>query len=227
MKKRLVIVGGVGGGQIAASVFADMNKVNDEWIIEGYLNDVLKPGELFGNYPVLAPSNEVLEYVEKGYYIHYALHTNAKAKKERVNLLRSLDLPEEALATAIHPSVYLMDGTTVGAGSLLAPYSMTSFGVSIGKYTHVYSGVFLGHDCVIGDYCTIAARAVVGARVSVCEGAHTGLNSCIREDVKVGEYSIIGMGAVLIADTEPNSIYVGNPAHLIGNINRRDHDSSK
>lgn len=215
MKKRLIIVGGVGGGQIAASVFADMNKVSEEWIIEGYLNDVLNPGEMFGNYPVLGPSMAVMDFVEKGYYVHYAIHTNAKAKKERVEVIKSLGIPDEVLATAIHPSAYIMQGTTIGAGSLLAPYAMTSFGVSIGKYAHVYGAAFLGHDCRIGDFCTIAARSVVGARVKVCEGAHTGLNSCSREDVVIGEYSILGMGAIVIKDTEPYSVYVGNPAKMI------------
>lgn len=50
MKKRVVIVGGAGPGQIATSIFEDMNKINDEWIIEGYLNDVVNKGQMFKNY---------------------------------------------------------------------------------------------------------------------------------------------------------------------------------
>jgi acetyltransferase EpsM len=218
MKKRLIIVGGAGPGQIAASVFEDMNKQNDEWQIEGYLNDIVEPGDYFGKYKVLGGSAEVLDFVNKGFYIHYALHINAKAKEQRVAKIRELNLPSEILATAIHPTAYIMEGTTIGAGSLLAPYAITSFGATIGMFCHIYSNAFLGHDCIVKDYATIAAKSVVGARVIVDEGAHVGLNSCSREDIVIGQYSIVGMGAVIIKNMEPYSIYAGNPGKQIGTV---------
>lgn len=216
MKKRLVIVGGAGPGQIAASVFEDMNKVKDEWLIEGYLNEVVSVGESFGKHKVIGGSNEVSDFVNKGFYVHYAMHINAKAKEERVRKIKELAIPTEALATAIHPTAYIMDGTIIGAGSLLAPYAITSFGAKLGMYCHVYSNGFLGHDCCIQDFATVAAKAVVGARVIVEEGAHIGLNSCTREDIVIGRYSIVGMGAVIIKNMEPYSIYAGNPGKQIG-----------
>jgi acetyltransferase EpsM len=58
----------------------------------------------------------------------------------------------------------------------------------------------------------------------VNEGAHIGLNSCIREDVVIGKYSIVGMGAVIIKKTDPYSIYVGNPGKKIGEIDTKGVD---
>jgi|LSQX01.3.fsa_nt_gb acetyltransferase EpsM len=213
--KKLVIVGGEGPGQIAASIFADMNKVRKEWDIQGYLCDVLEIGEMFGKYPILAPSTAVSDFIAKKYHIHYMLHINAKAKKERVDLMKSYHIPDELLATAIHPTAYLMEGSHIGNGSLLAPHAMTSYGVRIGKNSYISGSSFLAHNCVVGDYCTVSAGAIVGSRANICEGAHIGLNACIREDVTVGKYSIIGMGGVVIRNTEPYSIYAGNPAKLI------------
>jgi len=220
VKKRLIIVGGTGPGQIASAVFEDMNKINDEWIVEGFLNDVMQPGEYFGKYKVLGASQELSDFIAKEYCIHYALHINAKAKEQRVNWIKDMKIPNELLATAIHPTAYIMEGTIIGAGSLLAPYAITSFGAKIGMYCHVYSNAFLGHDCDIKDYATIAAKSVVGARVIVDEGAHVGLNSCLREDIIIGKYSIVGMGAVVINNMEPYTIYVGNPAKMIGNVKK-------
>ena len=57
---------------------------------------------------------------------------------------------------------------------------------------------------------------------AVGEGAHIGLNSCIREDVRIGEYAIIGMGAVVLHDVAPFDIVAGNPAQVIGQIHRPD-----
>lgn len=80
MKKRIVIVGGIGPGQIAASIFEDMNKVVDEWVVEGFLNDVVPIGDYFGKFKVLGGSEEVADFVNKGYYIHYAMHIRSCLK---------------------------------------------------------------------------------------------------------------------------------------------------
>lgn len=218
MKKRLIIVGGIGPGQIACSVFEDMNKINEEWIIEGYLNDIKEPGEYFGKYKVLGASNEVVDYVNKGYYIHYALHINAKDKFERVKIFKGYNIPLEANATAIHPSAYIMEGTKIGFGVLIAPYAITSFGPTIGNFCHLYSGAFVGHDSIVQDFSTLTARSVLGARVKVNEGAHIGLNSCIREDITIGKYSIVGMGSVIIKNVDDFSIIAGNPGKFIKSL---------
>lgn len=49
----------------------------------------------------------------------------------------------------------------------------------------------------------------------VKKGAKIGANATILAGVTIGENSIIGMGSVVLHDTEPNSTYVGNPARRI------------
>ncbi len=218
MKKRLIIVGGKGSGQIAMSVFEDVNKIKETWKIEGYLNDIVKAGDYFGRYKILGRSEEVADFARKGYYVHYALHVNARDKYERVMKFQSYDIPLEANASAIHPTAYINPDTEIGYGVVIFPYVVTSFGPTIGNFVHVYSSALIGHDSTIGDYCTVAAHAAVGARINVQEGAHVGLNSCIREDISIGKYSIIGMGSVVIKDTEDFSIVAGNPAKPIGRV---------
>ncbi len=220
MKKRLVIAGGKGSGQIAASVFEDVNRVKDEWIIEGYLNDIVEPGQSFGKYKVLGTSDEVADFVEKGYYLHYAFHFNSKNKFERVKKFEEFKIPLEANATAVHPAAFINPETKIGHGVVICAHVVTSFAPAIGNFVHVYSSSLLGHDCVIGDYATVAAHSVVGARVEVATGAHIGLNSCIREDVRIGEYAIIGMGSVVLNDVEDFGIAVGNPAKQIGTVQK-------
>ena len=218
MKKRLVIVGGKGSGQIAMSIFEDINKITQEWEIEGYLNDIVKVGAYFGRYKVLGTSDEIIDFVNKGYYLHYTLHFNAKDKYQRVNKLRNLNIPLEAHATAIHPKAYINPETKIGKGVLILPNVYTSFGPEIGNFVHIYAGALIGHDSVIHNYATIAAHAVIGARINVNEGAHIGLNACIKEDITIGKYSIVGMGSVVIKDTEDFSIVAGNPAKKVKNL---------
>ena len=70
MKKRLVIVGGKGSGQISMSVFEDVNKITQEWEIGGYLNDIIKVVEYFGKYKVVGTSDEILDFINEYYGPH-------------------------------------------------------------------------------------------------------------------------------------------------------------
>jgi acetyltransferase EpsM len=219
MKKRLVIVGGKGSGQIAMSVFEAVNSVRPEWTIEGFLNDIVNVGDYFGRYKVVGTSDEVKNFVNKGYYIHYTLHLNARNKYDRVNNFQSFNIPTEANATAIHPAAYINPDSEIGDGVLILPNVSTSFSPKIGNFVHIYTGAFIGHDSIIRDYVTIAAHAVVGARITINEGAHIGLNSSIKEDITIGRYSIVGMGSVVIRDTEDFEVVAGNPAKKINQLN--------
>ena len=52
MKKRLLIVGGHGSGEITMSIFEDINVITNEWDIAGYLTDIREPGQKLGKHIV-------------------------------------------------------------------------------------------------------------------------------------------------------------------------------
>jgi len=218
VKKKLVIIGGMGSGEIAISVFEDANQVLDEWDIEGYLNDIKEPGQYLGRHKVIGTTDEILDYVNKGYYIHNALLFNAKDKKNRVDNFITMNIPIEVNATAIHPTAHIMQGTKIGNGVIICPYAVTSFGPEIENFIHVYTQALIGHDSKIKNFSTIAAHSVIGARVVIEEGAHIGLNSTIREDIRIGKYSILGMGSVVVKDVDDFAVVAGNPAKFLKSL---------
>ena len=220
MKPPLLIVGGHGSGEIAMSVFEAANETREQWQIVGFLSDVCPPGEHLGKHPVLGGTDEVEDFAARGYLIHYTLHLNAKKKWERVARLRSLRIPPEAHASAVHPRAHLEPSTEIGRGVVVCAQAATSFGVRLGGFIHMYTNCFVGHDTAVADYATLAAHSVLGARVRAEEGCHVGLNSTIRVDVILGEYSIVGMGAVVLQDVAPFEIVGGNPARVLGRLER-------
>ncbi len=200
------------------SIFEAANELHKEWDIEGYLTDIRQPGELLGEHPVLGGTDETLDFVERGYHIHYALHLNAKHKWERVQRLQSLEIPDEAHATAIHPTAHVDPSVEIGRGVVIDALVGISINAKVGSYVHMYQHAFLNHESVLGNYATAAPQAAVGARVTAGEGAHIGLNASVREDIDIGEYAIVGMGAVVLDDVEPFQIVGGNPAQRIGQV---------
>ena len=59
------------------------------------------------------------------------------------------------------------------------------------------------------------AGASTAKSIEIGNGTWIGARSVILPGVKIGEGVIIGAGAVVVEDCEDNSLYAGNPAHLI------------
>lgn len=224
-KKPVVVLGGWGSGQIVTSVIEDINRVEPTWEVLGYLNDIEKAGSKIGAYPVIGLTAEAPDYARKGVYLHYAMR-NAKFARSRIKRFKEMSLPPEAFATFIHPNVQLSGNRGIGHGSLLCAQVNLSFGAKVGDHNHLYGNSFIGHDSEIQPYAWVANNSAVGARCLVKEGAHLGTNCSLREDVTIGAYAIVGIGAVVLNDVEDGAIVVGNPARVKGNVSQYKDDPS-
>lgn len=121
-----------------------------------------------------------------------------------------------ASRASIWPSLEVKRNCMIYEGAILSPF------VNMGENVTVRSNSFISHHCVIGNHVFIAAAVTLGGGVVVKDQAFIGLGAIIREGVTISERSFICAGAVVISDTEPDCIYLGNPARRIGG-NALDH----
>jgi acetyltransferase EpsM len=213
LMKEVVIVGGLGSGVIAHSVFTAVAEEKGEWEVKGMLSDVDK--NVIKNINILGKTNEINDFIDCGYHIHYTLHFNAKNKEKRYADFLELNIPSNLNASAVHPSSRLAKDTIIGNGVCIASGVSTSPGVKLGDNCHLYDGSFVGHDTTLAEAITISARSVIGGRILINDGVHIGLNSTIREDITIGQYSILGAGAMLTKNIPKGEIWAGNPARFL------------
>lgn len=64
----------------------------------------------------------------------------------------------------------------------------------------------IGHHCEIGDF-TFLTSALLGGRVIVEDHVFIGMRATIKEGVRIGKGSIIGMECIITKDVEPFSVY--------------------
>lgn len=216
MSKKILILGGEGNGGVIANAIADANRRGDnEWVVEGYLNDGYPVGTIIDSFPVVGSiKGDLQKYIELDYYFIIAI-MKLDGVEERIKLIENLGIPDEKLATFIHPTAYVAPNVKLGAGCVIMPMVAISSNTILKRGCIAMVCSTIGHDDVIGEYTHIAAQACVGAFLKVGKGVHIGLNSTIRENITIGDYATLGMGAVLTKNIGDKEIWAGLPAKFL------------
>src|SRR6516165_2535289 len=82
--------------------------------------------------------------------------------------------------------------------------------VTIGNNVTLWSGNHIGHHSTIHDHCFIASHVVISGGVEIDESCFIGVNATLRDHIKVGAKCVIGAGALVLADAEPEGVYMGS-----------------
>jgi sugar O-acyltransferase (sialic acid O-acetyltransferase NeuD family) len=111
-------------------------------------------------------------------------------------------------------------GLSLGKNCLVYEQAIIQPCVQIGDNVIIRSGANIGHHCTIGSHSFISSGVTFGGNVTVGERCFFGLGTVIRNAVTIADRTFIGAGAVVLADTEPDGVYVGNPARKIAKTSR-------
>jgi acetyltransferase EpsM len=215
MSKKVIILGGIGNGSVIANAIVDANKRGDkEWEFAGYLNDRIEKGGSIEGYPVLGKISDTKKLFEEGFFFINTI-LRIDGQQERIDMFDQLDIPNDRLATFIHPLSYIAPNVNLGYGTIVMPNVSISSGTSFGKGCIIMVGATIGHDNTIENYCHFAAQCCIGAYTKIADGVHIGLNATTRENISIGKNSTLGMGSVLTKNIGDNEIWVGNPAKFL------------
>lgn len=91
----------------------------------------------------------------------------------------------------------------------------------------LWDGVTLEDDVFVGPNVTFTNDRrpqskhypAVFEKTLVCAGASIGANATILPGLVIGQYAMIGAGAVVTQSVPPHAIVVGNPARITGYVN--------
>ena len=129
----------------------------------------------------------------------------------------------------IMPGCEIGENCTIGQNVVVSPEVILGNNVKVQNNVSVYTGVRCEDDVFLGPSCVftnvINPRSFIERKdefqpTLIKRGASIGANATILCGITVGEYAMIGAGAVVTKDVEPYALIVGNPGKRVGTVDR-------
>ena len=124
----------------------------------------------------------------------------------------------------IHPSVTFGYGQSAiidnRQGTIIAAGARLTNSIKMGDFVLINQNATVAHDCIIDSYVHIAPGANISGNVHLEERVWIGAGAVINqgneiEKRRVGKNTLVGSGALVTADCQPDSVYVGVPARRL------------
>ena len=199
----LILLGwGVHGAEMA-HIVERINRVKPTWNLLGHLAPKPpEPGANFHGHPFLGTIADLDKFPGA------CLVADNEYPK-------AIPLPEDRLISLIDPSCYIHPTAQIGRGCVLYPNCFVGLNAKIGNRAFVLTNCTINHDDVLEDNVVLASGVTLAGVVVVEAGCYLGQSCSVREFRRIGRGSLIGMGAVIVRNVEPDSIMIGNPARLL------------
>lgn len=134
--------------------------------------------------------------------------------KDRIDIQKYLELYCTPII-AKHKTAFIADSAKIGLGSQILAHSSICTDVIIGNGCIINTGAIVDHECIINNGVHICPGAHLAGIVKVEDYATIYTGSIILPRIKIGEGAIVGAGAVVRKDVEPNTVVIGNPARFL------------
>jgi sugar O-acyltransferase (sialic acid O-acetyltransferase NeuD family) len=222
--KSVVIIGAGGFGREVLEIFKDQNKISKRWNILGFLDENKQlHGKTLNGYPVLGGLDWLREHNNDNLGCVVAIGT-CEIRKLVVKKLQKVGVN---FYNAVHPSVIMSDSVEMGTDVIICAGSILTVNIKIGDHVHINLNCTIGHDAVIGSYCTINPIAAINGNNHLGEGVYVGSGATFIQAVSIGSWSTIGAGAVVTVDIPEKVTAVGVPAKVIKSKDQGEHDILK
>lgn len=123
-----------------------------------------------------------------------------RIKKLGYEFISYISSKATVLTKVIGENCFILEGNTI------QPF------VKVGNNVVMWSGNHIGHHSTIADHVFFTSHVVLSGHCEVGEQSFFGVNSTIRDQVKIAPGTLLAMSGVLTSNTEEWSVYKGFPA---------------
>lgn len=132
----------------------------------------------------------------------------------------------------IMPNCVIGEKCNIGQNVVVSPQATLGNNVKVQNNVSIYTGVICEDDVFLGP--SMVFTNVINPRSAIIrkdeylqtivkKGASIGANATIVCGNNIGEYALIGAGAVVTKEVKPYALVVGNPSKQIGWVSEYGH----
>lgn len=122
----------------------------------------------------------------------------------------------------VHPQAWVHPSATIGAGSVVFAGAVIQPEARIGEHVIINTGATVDHECIVSDFSHVAPGAHLAGRVVVEEGVFVGMGCNVIQGCRIGAWTIVGAGAVVVRNLPAYATAVGVPARVIKRHKREE-----
>jgi sugar O-acyltransferase (sialic acid O-acetyltransferase NeuD family) len=205
MKKPLVIFGAADLGELAHYYFTH----DSDYEVVGFTldRDYLKEETLCG-LPVV-PFEELPQHFPPDTHALFIALSYSKLNEIRKQKFAAGKALGYHMPSYVSSHATILNDRRIGENCFILEDNTVQPFVTIGNNVTLWSGNHIGHHSTIEDHCFIASHIVISGGVTIKQSCFLGVNATVRDHVSIGEKCVIGAGALIMADAEPEGVYIG------------------
>lgn len=204
----------VGAGEFAQIAYEYFTHDSNYEVVGFCVNKAyIKESTVFG-LPVY-PYEDIETYYPKSEYKAFVGIPASDLNRTRTGFYHDLKNKGYEFATYISSRAFVWRNAIIGENTFIFEHNTIQPFVTIGNNCILWSGNHIGHRTVIHDNCFITSHAVISGYCDIGAGSFIGVNSTINDNISISQNCLVGSGSLIVKNTEPNRVYVGNPARVV------------
>lgn len=165
--------------------------------------------------PVIAFEDIEKFYSPCDYYILPAMGYT-KMNSIRKKIVSQFSLKGYNFYSFIHPSAQLYCDE-IGVGNIIFEGVIAEKFSKIGNFNVIFSHVSISHHCKIGNYIHFAPAVAMGGNTIVHDNCFLGINSTIRDNIILADFTLVGSGTYISKNTDYGSVIVSPRSFVLEN----------
>lgn len=195
-------------------VIANIVQLRGEYELVGFLDDVNlhRHGFEFFHMSILGGKEQLEILHDQG--VHSILPAFGKndARLKLSDLVRSKGYE---VPTAIHPQATVASDAQIGQGTMINAGAVIDPGVTIGENVIIGACCTIGHSSLLGNGARTSAGVNLAGYVTIGEAAWLGSGAAVKDRIRIGSRSLIGIGSCVVQDIPDGVVAYGVPAKVI------------
>lgn len=208
--KKIAVIGAGGFGREVKMLIDQINQKEKKFEVIGFYDD----NENFTTVNGLPYLGKIEKLNEVDFPLSVAVSI-ADPKTKR-NIINSIKNPQIDFPNLIHPNVLIgEDAVKIGRGNIICAGVIITVNIEIKDFVILNLSCTVGHDTVVGSYSSFMPTVNISGEVNIEEGVYVGTGAKIINQLEIGEYTIVGAGAVVAKTLPAYCTAVGIPAKPI------------